>query len=372
MKSSIIRIAAVLLISGLCGHAGAQAQKRQLIVEAPTLTEVTLYLETTGTLRAVNQIDLVARVSGTLEQINFRDGDRVRAGDVIFVIEPEPYRISLAAAEAELKQQQANLQQAISNAARQEGLSAKQAVSQSASETAEAQRLSAEAQVEAARTKVRSAQLNLSYTEVKAPFDGTLSARTADIGAFINAAASPRLSSLIEPALLHVLFSANEKQVIALRRALAERHLDLKSAGTIRIEIGLQDEATFPYGGTLDYIAPEIDSTTGTLTLRGLVENPGRLLSPGMFARVRIPIVTRRALTVPETAIGNSQAGRTLQLVDAVGTVAITKVTLGEKASDGRREILSGLKEGDRVIVKGGAGLRGGEAVQVVETLDQP
>ncbi|SMC52557.1 efflux RND transporter periplasmic adaptor subunit [Rhizobium sp. RU36D] len=372
MKHPLLPLVAAALLVGWGGHAFAEAQKRKVMVEAPVLAEVTRHLETTGSFRAVNQIDLVARVSGTLEKVNFKDGDTVRAGDVVFVIEPEPYRISLAAAEAELRQQQANLQQATSNAIRQEGLSAQRVVSQSANESAAAQKLAAEAQVAAAETKVRSAELNLSYTEVKAPFDGILAARTADVGAFINAASAPKLASLVEPDPLHVVFSASERQVIAIRRAMAERNIDLKSLGAIRVEAGLQGDVTYPYVGQLDYIAPDIDSATGTITLRGIVSNPNRLLSPGMFARVRVPIVTRKALTVPEAAIGNSQSGRTLQLVDAEGKVATVRVALGEKTDDGRREIVDGLKEGDRVIVKGGSGLRAGEAVEIVATLGQP
>jgi len=370
MKHALLPLVAAALLIGWVGQACAQAEKRKVVVEAPTLIEVTLYLETTGTFRAVNQVDLVARVSGTLEKVNFNDGDTVRKGDVVFLIEPEPYRISLAAAEAELRQQQANLQQAVSNAARQEGLSAKQVVSLSANESAVAQRLAAEAQVEAAKTKVRSADINLSYTEVKAPFDGILSARAADLGAFINAASAPKLASLVEPDPLHVIFSADERQVIAIRRAMAERHIDLRSLGAIRVEAGLQGDATYPYSGYLDYIAPELDSASGTMTLRGVIANTHRLLSPGMFARVRVPIVTRKALTVPEAAIGNSQLGRTLQIVDAEGKVAAVKVALGEKAAGGRREVVNGVREGDRVIVKGGAGLRAREVVEVVTALD--
>ncbi|MDH4414917.1 MAG: efflux RND transporter periplasmic adaptor subunit [Rhizobium sp.] len=347
----------------------AQEAKRKVVIERPEVADITRYLQSTGSFSAVNAVDLVARVSGTLQEVRFRDGDFVRKGETIFVIEPEPYRISLLTAEADLKQQQANLEQAQANAARQETLSARQVVSESTRESADTQKRVAEAQLTAAEARLRSAALNLSYTEVKAPFDGILGARTADPGAFVNAASAPKLAVLIQPDPLHLNFSATEQEVILIRKALAGRRISPGEGNPIRVEAALSEGGGYTYAGTLDYIAPEIDRATGTLTLRALFPNPDRFLSSGMFARARIPLDTRRVVTIPERAIASLQGTYSVLVVDEGGVVQQRKVTLGDKTPDGRREILSGISEADRVVTLGLGGLRPGETVEIVDQI---
>lgn len=362
-----VGILVILLLSAACGDAMAQQSQRKVVVKAPVKHQVTRYLQSTGTLKAVNSVDLVARVSGMLEAVNFEDGEPVLKGDVVFVIEQEPYRISLATAEAELAQSQANLQQTSSNLIRQEQLLDRKAVAESVRENAVAQYEIAKAQVAAAKAKVRNAKLNLGYTEIRAPFDGILSARNADIGAYINAASAPKLATVVQPAPLHVLFSANERQVIEIRKALAKRNMKIVDAGPIRVEVGLQLDDAYPYSGTLDYVAPEIDTVSGTMTVRALLANPTQILSPGMFARVRVPLATNAAFAILETAIGTSQQGRTVFVVNQEGSVELRKVTVGDKLSGGLREIAQGLSAGDRVIVEGAGNVRPGETVTIVD-----
>ncbi|TCV70046.1 RND family efflux transporter MFP subunit [Neorhizobium sp. R1-B] len=357
------------LLCMLNGIAAAQEVQRKVVAQSPTRQQVTRYLHSTGTLKAVNAVDLVARVSGTLEKINFEDGARVRKNDIVFVVEQEPYRIGLASAEAELAQAQANLQQSDANLIRQEALSKQQVTAQAARESAVAQNEIAKAQVAAAEAKVRSAQLNLSYTEIQAPFDGILAARATDIGAYVNAASAPKLAALVQPDPMHVLFSANERQVIEIRKALAERNMTIGDLSKIRVEFGLQAEEGYPHSGKLDYISPEIDPASGTMTVRGIIDNRDYLFSSGMFAKVRIPLATHTASVVPETAVGNSQQGRTVLVVNADNRVELRKVVVGENAGAGSREIVEGLSDKDRVIVQGAAGVRPGETVTVVEKL---
>lgn len=364
-------VAMILLSGGFVGGTVAAQDARKVVVESPAREQLTRYLYSTGTFQAVNSVDFVARVSGTLEKINFPDGAFVLKGDIVFVIEQEPYEISLASARAELAQSQANLEEQNANLRRQKDLASRQVVSASTLDSAVAQQKTAAAQVAASEAMVRNAELNLSYTEIKAPFDGILTARMADVGAYINAASAPKLASLVQPDPVYILFSADERQVIAVRKALAERKRAAPAAspGDFRVEISLQTEDGYPYAGRLDYVAPEIDAGSGVITVRGKIDNGDRLFSPGMFARVRVPLGTREAVVIPEAAIGNSQQGRTVLVVDAENRVALRKVTIGDPAGQGMREIVEGLSETDRVVVRGSGGVRAGDAVSVVDQI---
>lgn len=361
-------LAAVIWVALAMPALAEEAQK--VVAQTPAKQTVTRYLFSQGTVAAINSVDLVARVSGTLEKVNREDGAAVRKGDVLFVIEQDPYKISVASAQAALDQQNATLTQANSNLARQQEMQKKNLTATATVEAAVAQAETAKALVAASQAALQSAELNLSYTEIKAPFDGILSEHLIDVGAYINAATTPKLASVIQPDPLRVNFTVNERQVIQIRQALAERHEKLGDVGPIKVEIGLPTDPDYPYAGTIDYIAPELDASSGTVSVRAVVANDHRLFSPGMFVRVRIPVVTNAdALVIPESAIGNDQEGPTVFTVGKDNRVEAKVVTLGEAAGNGQREIVKGLAPTDRVIVQGADNVQPGDAVNIVAKL---
>lgn len=368
MPSNCRNLAALIWVALAMPAMAEEAQK--VVAQQPAKQSVTRYLFSQGTVAAINSVDLVARVSGTLEKVNREDGAPVKKGDTLFVIEQEPYKISVASAQAALDQQNANLTQANSNLVRQQDMQKKNLTATATVEAAVAQAETAKALVAASQAALQSAQLNLSYTEIKAPFDGILSEHLIDVGAYINAASTPKLASVIQPDPLRVNFTVNERQVIQIRQALAERHKKLGDVGPIKVEIALPTDQDYPYAGTIDYIAPELDASSGTVSVRAVVPNDHRLFSPGMFVRVRIPVVTNAdALVIPESAIGNDQQGPTVFTVGKDNRVEAKVVTLGEAAGNGLREVLKGLAATDRVIVQGADNVQPGDAVSVVAKL---
>jgi RND family efflux transporter MFP subunit len=348
----------------------AQETEHKVVVQPPSKQAVTRYLYSTGTIDAVASIDLVARVSGTLEKVNQKDGAAVKKGDVLFVIEQEPYQISVASAQASLDQQNANLKQQQDNLARQQVLQKQNATSASTVESAVAQADSAKALVAAAEANLRSAKLNLSYTEITAPFDGILSAHLSDVGAYINAASTPKLASLVQPDPVRVNFTINEKQVVQIRKALAARKQKLGDLGPIKVDIGLPSEDAYEYTGTIDYVAPELDAASGTIAVRAVAENKQGLFSPGMFVRVRIAADTvADALVIPQRAISTGQQGENVLVVNKDNHVEFRLVTSGEQLPSGLQEITKGLTADDRVVVEGMDNVQPGDTATIVDKL---
>lgn len=321
-------------------------------VAAPVARPVTRYLELTGQTAAAKRVDLVARVSGTLSEIRYRDGASVKQGDVLFVIEPDNYRLSLQLAEAAEAQQKALLVQAEADLARQKQLALRQAASEAALDNAQSRRDSTAAAREQAAAQVAQAQLNLAYTEVKAPFDGTVSAHLVDQGALVGVGGPTLLASIVQSDPIKVRFSLDEQTVLRIREAMRQRGLTLAGLGSIPVEIGLDTDAGYPHAGQLDYVAPELDLGSGTLAVRASVPNPKGVLLPGLYVRVRLPLQKDvPSLLVPEAALGASQTGRYVLVVNGQDRVEQRAVEIGEASEGGLRVIRSGLSAGDRVVV---------------------
>jgi membrane fusion protein, multidrug efflux system len=326
----------------------------EVSVAKPEQREVTLYMEATGTTAAYNRVDLVARVQGFLEKVGYKDGAEVKKGDLLFQIDKKDYEISLQIAQATQAQQEALLVQAEADLKRKADLVKTSAVSVAQLDDSRAKRDSTEAALLQAKGQVAQAERNLEYTTILAPFDGIVSARLVDPGAMVGAGEPTKLATIVQEQPIYVKFSIDEQQVLAVRERMREAGVTLKDLGPIPVGIGLQNEDGYPRTGTLDYVAPEIDAGTGTLAGRAVFENKDNSLTPGLFVRVRIP--KQRAvpsLLVPDLALGTSQEGRYLLIVDDKNVVEQRVVEIGDLVDGGLRIVKSGLKPDEKVIVGG-------------------
>jgi RND family efflux transporter MFP subunit len=326
----------------------------KVTVVAPVERPIPRYFESTGNTAAVNSVDLVARVQGFVQAISYTDGDYVKKGTSLFTIEPQPYKLKVDAAKAAVVSAQATLTQAEAEYQRQAQLVGKQVSTQANYDKALAQRDSAQADVRSAQSNEQQAEINLGYTDVAAPFDGVVSARKVSIGELVGATSAPTiLATIVQLDPIWVNFTASERDVLQVRAALASRGETTASLIGIPVDVGLQTEDGYPHAGKLDYVAPTVNASTGTLAGRAVFDNPGRALLPGYFVRVRI--ASRRQeqrLLVPDIALGSDQGGPYVLVVNHDNVVEQRKVEIGQVVGE-LRVIESGLGKDDRVVVGG-------------------
>jgi len=326
----------------------------RVTVATPLQQSVTHYLEATGNTAAVNSADLVARVSGFIQEINYQDGALVKKGALLFTIEPEPYKVKLDQAKAAEEGARATLKQAQADFDRQTQLVARQAGTQATLDQSQATRESTKSGLQQAEANTRIAALNLEYAHVTAPFEGVVTARQVSVGQFVGSGGTPTvLATIIQNDPIYVNFNVSEQDVLRIRADIARRGLTQDDLRKVPVEVGLQSETGYPHQGTLDYASPSVNPSTGTLAVRAVLQNANRVLLPGYFVRVRVPVgEPQNALLVPDSAIGSDQGGRYVLVVDKDNVVEQRKVEIGPRV-DERRVIESGLNPQDRVVVAG-------------------
>lgn len=322
-------------------------------VAPPVQRAITRYLDATGNTAPIKTVDLVARVQGFLQAINYQDGSPVKEGTTLFTIEPETYKLKLEQAQAAEVGAQATLKQAEADFKRQADLVQRQAVSQATLDTSTSTRDNAQANLQQAQVNTKIAAVNFGYTNVAAPFDGIVSNHLVSVGELVGVASPTQLATIVQLDPIYVNFNVNEQDVQRVRDEARRRGLTFNDLRQLPIEVGLQTETGYPHKGKLDYLSPTISQSTGTLAVRGLVPNPDRVLLPGFYVRVRVPIDKQdNALLVPDVAIGSDQGGRYVLVVNAENVVEQRKVTTGP-LDEGLRVIESGLKAHDRVVTAG-------------------
>ncbi|MBB4526182.1 UNVERIFIED_ORG: multidrug efflux system membrane fusion protein [Rhizobium sophorae] len=324
-------------------------------VAQPLQQPVTLYFELTGNTAPLNAVDIEARVQGYLQSIDYQDGMTVMKGTKLFGIERDTYQAQLDQAKASLASQQASQVGAKQEYDRQLNLSKQQVTTQTAVDSAKATLDEANASILNAQANLDLATINLGYTEVLAPFDGTVTDHLVDIGALVGVSGPTKLASIVQTDPLYAYFNVSETQVLMIKESLAKQGHTFKQTDlpSIPAEIGLQTEQGYPHKGHLDYVSPQLDASTGTLQVRALFDNKDRAMLPGLFVRVRVPVGHNdKALLVRDDAIGTNQLGSYLLVLGKDDVIEQKQVKTGQREG-ALRVIDSGLDPADWVVTQG-------------------
>jgi len=361
--AAVVRLLAVLtLVTAMAVLAAGCEEKNTFVpppppkvtVAKPTRQSVTDYLELTGNSQAINTVKLVARVEGYLEGLHFQDGADVRKGDLLFSIQPQQYQAQLAQAKAQVQAQQAALLNAETEYERYSRLYQQKAAAATDVDNWRFQRDSAKAAVANAQAQVDIANLNIGYTQVTAPFTGRMGRRLVDVGNVVGAGGQETpLAEINQIDPIYVYFTINELDLLRIRERQQQAGEGDYRVRPVPIQAGLANEPGYPHEGRIDFAAISLDPGTGTLLVRAVFSNPDRVLLPGLFVRLRLPVGRdRNAILVPEVALGNDQIGRYVLVVDDKNVVERRGVQTGQSYGE-LRVVSEGLNGDERVVVNG-------------------
>lgn len=359
-----------LFLLGACGdkpQPAAQGMKIpvSVIQVQPTSAEITIELP--GRVEAIKDAEIRARVTGIVEEINFRAGSDVEQGQLLFTIDSAPYEAARDQAEAQLQRAKADVQAAESLATRYATLIKANAVSRQEYDNAVAQAAQGRAAVAAATAALQSASIDLGYTKITSPIRGRIGKPLITEGALVSASAATLMAAVQQLDHVYVDLTQSTAQLSQLRRALDSGELKQSSDGHALASVILEDGTEYAHTGRLLFSGVTVDPTTGQVNLRAEFENPDQILLPGMFVRVRLQQgIADQALLVPDQAIQRGADGlNTLMLVSEEGTVKPVAVTVGVKVKN-QSIITQGLNPGDTVIVEGFQKIRPGAPVQPI------
>lgn len=358
--------ALLALVPSACGRGDERgaAPPPEVVVEAARAGSVPDRREYVGTVRAVTEVEVRARVRGYLLEQIFRDGQHVEEGDVLFRIDPVPFEVALAEAKGRLARAAAEVRRAEHDYERARELFDSKVVSVSVLDERRAERDAALAARQSAEAEVRAAELDLSYCTVRAPLAGRIGRRLVDIGNLVGESGQDTvLARIVQVDPVHVYFAPTELDRLDVLRGAREGRIPAERVGTIPIELRLGDGTPYAHPGVVDYVEPTIDPMRGTVTVRARVPNPEGALKPGEFVRVTavFPDLTD-AVLVPQRAVQQEQGGSYVLVVGEGDVVENREVELGV-AHHGLVQISSGLQVGERVVVEGVQKARPGSAV---------
>jgi RND family efflux transporter MFP subunit len=379
-----LRLAAVILLVGswypIRGLAAdAPAAPPAVTVSQPIQRELVEWDEYTGQFAAKEYVEIRARVSGYLTEIHFEDGQIVKQGDLLFVIDPRPYEATLAAARAQLGQGNAQVDLTTRQLERSAELRKKDFEPASNYDQRVSDLKIAMAATESAKAAIRSAELNVGFTRITAPLTGRISNHQVSVGNLVSgsdSATTPAMTTIVSLDPIYFYFDMSEGDYLTYQRATAAGKLD-EARDSSPVYVRLTDEAEWPRRGLLNFIDNQVDRGAGTIRARATFPNPDFFVTPGQFGRIRIPASERyNAILIPDGAVVTDQSRKVVMTVKDDGTVEPKVVRPGPMSDDGLRIIRSGLAPTDRVIINGLVRARPGGKVTPqpgkIETAAQP
>jgi RND family efflux transporter MFP subunit len=369
----IVSAAALALVASAC-H---QQQKPpappapQVSVASPLQRDVVDWDDYVGRFEAPQSVDLRARINGVVTQILFKDGQDVRTGQPLFIIDPRPYRALLEQAEAQIASSRATLANAISVEARSAKLVTAQAVSQEELENDQAQVRTARASLLAAIANADTARLNLSFTTVRSPVSGRASSRRVSLGDQVTAQ-NTLLTTVVSLDPIWFTFDGAESFYLKYQREAAKGQRASSRHAENPVDIQLADETDYPHHGRMIFVDNAIDVGSGTIQAHAEVANPNHFLTPGMFGRARLlGSGTYRAMLIPDEAISTDQSRKVVYVLGRDGKAVQRVVETGPEVM-GLRAIRDGLAPTDLVVLTGTSGLQPGTKVQAARTVIKP
>lgn len=354
---SVLRTAAPLFATLIAIVAPAVAQgppATPVSVAEPLAKRITQWDEYSGRFEAVETVEVRPRVTGFIEQIHFKDGQLVKAGDLLFTLEQRSFQISVESAEAEVARTTAQVELQESDVQRVTPLVPSGAATKRDLDTRTANLAVAQAQRQSALAGLKAAKLNLEWTQVRAPISGRISDRKIDVGNLVSGgtAGATLLTTIVSLDPIHFVFDVSESDFLRYSRLFlsGERVSSRDTPNPVRIR--LADESTWPHTGKMDFVDNQLNARSGTLRGRAIVENKNQLLQPGLFGRLQLWGGDADALLIPDAAVVSDQARKIVFLVDKDNVVKPVPVTLGTIV-DGLRVVREGLRKQDRIIVDG-------------------
>ena len=325
-------------------------------ISQPHVTDVVEWDEYSARFEAVESVEVRVRVSGHLTSVLFKDGQTVKKGDLLYIIDPRPFERAVEQARAELAQAKTKTENSALDVDRGRPLMERKVLSEKAFDDRANVLRDAQSAVKVSEAKVATAELDLSFTRIASPIDGLIGRSLVTPGNWVNAgtiSTATMLTTIVRQNPVHIYFDVSENNYLKYKR-LVERGESAGAAQTGNvIEIAMPDEKGFPHKGKLDFIDNRLDPGTATLRARALVENDKRLFSPGMFARVRIAGSAKYpAVLIPDEAVASDQANKYVLVVGDDNVTARRNITPGP-LHDGLRIIREGVKAGDWVVVRG-------------------
>ena len=333
-------------------------------VAKPIVKDITLTKDYPGYLTTEKTVNLVARVNGTLQSVSYAPGGRVKKGQLLFVIEPTLYNDKVAQAEAELKTSQAQLEYARNNYSRMKEAVKSDAVSQIQVLQSESSVTEGVAAVSNAEAALSTARTNLGYCYVRAPFDGTISKSTVDIGSYVGGSLQPvTLATIYKDDQMYAYFNVADNQWLEMSMNNQQPTKDLPK----KIMVQLGKEGTESYPATLDYLSPNVDLNTGTLMVRANFDNPQGVLKSGLYVSITLPYgEADHAILVKEASIGTDQLGKFLYAVNDSDIVHYRHIEIGQLINDTLRQVLGGLSPQERYVTEALMKVRDGMKIKPI------